>query len=186
MPNTNVNAAEAAVGSGKVTGAIFVAATSVALPTNATTELTGYKCLGFTSDAGVTLTESSSTKSLRVWEGLNEVRTVKYERTEQVKFTPVQLNADVLKAIWGEDNVTVDASTGTISAAHHGGTIEPIHLVIEMVPYAGAVQRLCGKAQLTEIGDATYNGQDYEGRELTFNCLAGNDGATLHEYIATT
>lgn len=186
MPtNTNTDATQVAVGSGKVTGAIFIAPTTVELPTDATTALgEGFKCIGFTSDAGPTLSESSTTKSLRVWEGLAEVRTLKSERTEQIKFTPVQLNETVLKAMWGEDNVSVDTETGAIAVSHHGETLEPVHMVIEMVPFASAVQRLCFKGQLTNIGDATYNGTDFEGRELTFNCLALGDGKTMHEYTA--
>ena len=186
MPtNNNVDAAQVAVGAGKVTGAIFIAPTSVSLPEDATTALaTDFKCMGFTSDVGPTLTESSTTKSLRVWEGLSEVRTIKSERTEQIKFVPVQLNGTVLEAMWGKENVSVDEQTGAISVAHHGETLEPVHMVIEMVPFAGAVQRLCYKGQLTAIGDATFNGTDYEGRELTFNCLALDDGKTMHEYIA--
>lgn len=188
MPDTtNTDSTKVAVGSALVTGAIFVAPTTVALPTDASTALAeGFKCLGFTSDAGLTLSESSSTNSLRVWEGLAEARTIKTERTEQMKFTPVQVNADVAKTIWGDDHVTADTSTGALSIGHHGGTLPPIHIVVEMVPFDGAVQRLAGKVQLTEIGDATYDGQSFEGRELTFNCLVDSTGHTLHEYVAYT
>lgn len=186
MPNSNqTDGTKVAVGSALVTGAIFVAPTTVALPTDASTALAeGFKCLGFTSDAGVLLSESSSTNSLRVWEGLSESRTIKTERTEQMKFTPVEINDLVAKTTWGEDHVSVDATTGALSIGHHGGTVAPIHIVVEMVPFEGAVQRLAGKVQLTEIGDATYDGQGFEGRELTFNCLVDSTGHTLHEYVA--
>lgn len=186
MPQT-IDMTQAAVGSALVTGAVFVAPTSVSLPTDATTALaSGFELLSFTSDAGLTLTESSTSKVLRVWEAQAASRTIRTERVEQLKFTPVNLNAGVAKAMWGEDAVDVDSTTGAISIGHHGGTVEPIHIVIEMVPFSGAVQRLCAKAQLTAIGDATYNGQDYSGRELTLDCLALSDGMTMHEYVAFT
>ena len=178
------NTSKVAVGSAKVTGAIFVAPTTIALPTDGTTALgTGFTCLGFTSDEGLTITEDSSTTSLRVWEGRAEVRNVRTEYTEQISFTPVECNADVAKLIWGEDSVTVDQS-GALTVKHHGRTLEPVHVVIETVPYTGAVARYCAKAQLTERGDVTLNGEDFSGRELTFNCLADASGTTLTEYIA--
>ena len=179
------NTSNVAVGSALVTGAIFVAPTSVALPTDGTTALgADYKCLGFTSDEGLTITEDSSTTSLRAWEGRTEVRNVRTEYTEQISFTPVECNAEVAKLTWGDDMVTADTQTGALVIKHHGGTLEPVHVVIETVPFTGAVARYCAKVQLTERGDAQLNGEDYSGRELTFNCLAGSDGVTLTEYFA--
>lgn len=175
-----------AVGSALVTGAIFVAAKSVALPTDATTALANtYKCLGFTSDEGLTISEDSSTTSLRAWEGRTEVRNVRTEYTEKISFTPIECNADVAKLIWGDDKVTV-GNDGDLTIKHHGGTIAPVHVVVETVPYDGAVARYCCEAQLTERGDATLNGEDFAGRQLTFNCLADSNGVTLTEYVATT
>lgn len=185
MP-TNVNADHIGVGTGLVTGAIFVAPTTVALPTDGTTALAAdYKCLGYTSDAGLTITESSSTKSLRVWEGGAEVRTLRFERTEQLKFTPVECNEQVAKLIWGADMVTV-GTKGELTVKHHGNDIAPVHIVIETVPFDGAVCRHCAKAQLTARGDSTENGQDFSGREVTLNCLADSNGVTMTDYLAFT
>lgn len=177
------NTAKVAVLEGAVTGAIFVAPTTTALPTDGTSTLSGYECLGFTSDDGVTITESTSNNSLRVWEGHTEVRNTRTEYTEQISFTPVECNAAVAKLMWGEDAVTVDNATGSMTIRHHGRAMDPVHIVIEAVPFSGAVARYCCKAQLTERGDVTGNGQDFAGREATFNCLNEN-GSTMVEYIA--
>lgn len=180
------NTAQVAVGTGKVTGAIFVAPTSVALPTDASTALAeGYNCLGFTSDDGVTISESSSNKALRVWEGRLEVRNMRTEFTEKISFTPVECNADVAKLTWGDDKVTVAQNTGNLTINHHGDTLAPVHVVIESVPFEGAVARYCAKAQLTERGEVNLNGEDFSGRKLTFNCLAVS-GHTMVEYVAFT
>jgi len=178
---------EIAVGSALVTGAVFVAPSNVSLPTDATTDLTSdYKMLSFTSDKGVVVSESSSKKEIRVWEALALGRTINYNRVEQVKFTPMNLNARVAKVTWGDSAVTVNDTTGAIAMNHHGNPVPPVNLVIESVPFAGAVQRLCGTVQLTERGEVTLNGQDGQGRELTFDCLADSNGDTLHEYLAYT
>ena len=180
-----MNAAQVTVGSAAATGAIYVAPTTTALPTDATTALSGYTLLGFTSDAGVTISESGNTQSIYAWEGRTEVFTTKTEYTEQISFTPIQCNADVAKLIWGADMVTVDGS-GNITAKHHGKTMEPVHIVIETVPRTGIVKRFCQKSQLTERGDQTMDGTQIDGRQLTFNNLADANGVTCTEYTAYT
>ena len=178
-----MNAEQVTVGAAAATGAIFVAPTTTALPTDATTALSGFSLLGFTSDAGVTISESSNSESIYAWEGRVEVYTTKTEYTEQISFTPIQCNQDVLELIWGSENVEVDAS-GNILAKHHGRTMEPVHIVIETIPRDGIVKRFCQKSQLTERGDQTMDGTQIDGRQLTFNNLADENGVTCYEYTA--
>lgn len=182
MATMNTN--EVGVGAAKATGAIWIAPKDTTLPTDATTALaSAFKLFGFTSDAGVTLSESSSTNSLRAWEGRAEVFNVQTEYTEQVSFAPIQINADVAKLTWGDDAVTADGS-GNLHIKHHGGTLEPIVIVIETTPRTGIVKRYTGNAQLTERGESTMDGTQFDGRQLTFNMLADSNGVTMHEYVA--
>lgn len=181
----NMDASQVTVGSASATGAIFVAPTTTALPTSALGDLTGYTLLGFTSDEGVSIAESSSTQSIRAWEGRMDVYTTKTEYTEKVSFTPIQCNADVAKLIWGDDMVSVDEG-GNIVAKHHGKNMEPVHIVIETTPREGIVKRYCQKSQLTERGDATMDGTKVDARKLTFNNLADANGVTCYEYTAYT
>ena len=178
-----MNAEQVTVGSAAATGAIFVAPTTTALPTDAVTALSGFTLLGFTSDAGVQISESSSSNSIYAWEGRVEVYTTKTEYSEQVSFTPIQCNADVAKLIWGEDMVQVDGD-GNITAKHHGQTMEPVHIVIETTPREGIVKRYCQKSQLTERGEQTMDGTQIDGRQLTFKNLADENGVTCYEYTA--
>lgn len=187
MPVTEIGTQleNAAVGSAKVSGAVFIAPTSVPLPTDATTLLPSeYKLLSYTSSEGPVVSESSSAQKLRVWEGLAVARVVNPERTEQLKFTPVNLNARVMRLMWGAEAVNVDDQTGALSVGHHGNPVEPYHIVIEALPWKGAVQRLCAKVQVSEKGDQSFNGKDFEGRALTLDCLQLPDGFTMHEYVA--
>lgn len=180
-----MNAAEVTVGSAAATGAIFVAPKGTALPTDASTALaSAYELLGFTSDSGVTISESSSNQAIRAWEGRMEVYNVRTEYTESVSFTPIQCNGDVAKLMWGDDAVTV--TTGTIAAKHHGQTLEPVVIVIETTPRDNIVKRYCGTFQLVERGDSTMDGTQVDGRQLTFNAIADDDGYTMYEYTAIT
>ena len=168
-----------------MTGAIFVAPTSVALPTDGTTALASdYKCLGFTSEEGITISEESSNNQLRAWEGRTVVRNARTEWTEKVSFVPVECSAEVAALVWGDDAVEVDTVTGSLTINHHGRSMDPVHIVIEAVPFEGAVARYCCKAQLVERGDVSGNGQDFAGRQLTFECLAHDDGVTITEFVA--
>lgn len=181
-----MNAEQVTVGAAAATGAIFVAPTTASLPTDATTSLGGsFALLGFTSDAGVTISESGNTQSIYAWEGRTEVYTTRTEYTEQISFTPIQCNADVAKLTWGDDMVVVGAG-GALTAKHHGQTMEPVHIVIETTPREGIVKRFCQKAQLTERGEMTMDGTQVDGRQLTFNNIADENGVTCYEYTAFT
>lgn len=175
------------VGSGKTTGAIFVAPQGTTLPADATTALGNtFVLLGFTSDAGVQISESSDSESITAWEGRVEVYNVRTEYTESVSFTPIQCNADVAKLTWGADHVTVDSQTGAITAQHHGETLEPVVIAIETTPRDGIVKRYCGTFQLNERGEVTLDGTQVDGRSLSFNALADENGVTMYEHTAFT
>ena len=180
-----MDATKVGVGAAKATGAIWVAPQGTTLPADATTALgVTFKLLGFTSDEGVNISESSSTDAIRAWEGHTEVYNVQTEYTESVSFTPIQCNADVAELTWGEDWVEVDEQTGAIHAKHHAGTLDPVVIVIETTPRTTIVKRYCGTFQLTERGEATLDGNTVDGRALTFNAIADSDGVTMHEHTA--
>lgn len=182
-----MDSTQVTVGAARATGAIWVAPKGTVLPTDAVTELgEEFELLGFTSDAGVTISESSSDDTIKAWEARTTVYTVKTEYTESVSFTPIQCNADVAQLIWGPDYVEVDEQTGAIHAKHHGRTMEPVCCVIETVPREGIVKRFCMTTQLTERGEVTMDGTQVDGRQLTFNNVADADGITMHEYTAFT
>ena len=180
-----MNAEQVTVGAAAATGAIFVAPITTALPTDAVTDLSGYTLLGFTSDAGVTISESGDTQSIYAWEGRTEVYNTRTEYTEQISFTPIQCNADVAKLIWGEDMV-IEGENGALTCKHHGKTMEPVHIVIETTPRTGIVKRFCQKSQLSERGEVTMDGTQIDARQLTFNNLADENGVTCYEYTAFT
>jgi hypothetical protein len=180
-----MDATKVGVGSAKATGAIWVAPQGTALPADATTALgSTFKLLGFTSDAGVQISESTSTDAIRAWEGHTEVYNVQTEYTESVSFMPIQCNSDVAELMWGADWVTVDDQTGAIYAQHHAGTLDPVVIVIETTPRTNIVKRYAGTFQLTERGEQTMDGASVDGRNLTFNAIADANGVTMHEHTA--
>lgn len=175
------------VGAAQATGAIWVAPQNTTLPADATTTLpAAWELLGFTSDAGVQISESSSNDAIRAWEGRTEVYNVRTEYTESVAFMPIQCNADVAKLMWGADMVEVDETTGAIHAKHHGKTLDPVCICIETTPREGIVKRYTGTFQLTERGEQAMDGTQVDGRQLTFNAIGDSEGITMHEHTAFT
>lgn len=178
------NAARVGVGAAPVTGAIFVAPAGTALPTDAETALANtYVCIGYTSSDGVTVSESTSSTDIRAWEGQAVVYTTMSEYTEQIQFTPIQIDADAYKLIWGDSAVTVD-NDGNITINHSGATVDPKPCVIEMVPRENVVCRLAATIQPVTRDSVTYNGRDVAARSVTFRCVADANGITMHEYYA--
>lgn len=179
-----MDASQVTLGSASVSGAIWVAPQGTTLPTDADTAPgSGFKLLGYTSDAGVQLNESRSTNAINAWEGRTQVYNAVTEYVEQLVFTPIQCNSDALAATWGESNVTT-AQDGTIVVQHTGANLDPICIIIDMFPREDIKRRLCGTYQLTERGGATYDGTQIDGRELTFNSIADANGVTTHEYVS--
>ena len=181
-----MNPAEVTYGAAAATGAIWVAPKGTTLPTDASTALGGaFTLLGFTSDAGVQISESRSQESIRAWEARKEVVTLTTEYTESVSFTPIQCNADVCKLTWGNSNVVVGTG-GALTCKHTGDTLDPVCIVVETTPAAGIVKRYCGTYQLSERGEQTLDGTQVDGRQLTFNAIADSAGVTTYEYTAMT
>lgn len=180
-----MDSSEVTIGAAAATGAIWVAPKGTTLPSDATTSLGGtWKLLGFTSDAGVQISESTNSNVIRAWEGRTEVDNVMTEYTESVSFMPIQCNGDVAELMWGADAVTVSGTT--IAAKHHGQTLEPVCIVIETTPREDIVKRYTGTFQLVERGASTMDGTQVDGRQLTFNAIADEDGYTMYEYTAFT
>ncbi|MBQ7265150.1 MAG: phage tail protein [Firmicutes bacterium] len=183
MANTvnNVN-----VGKPLATGAVFYGATSLTLPTDATTSLaSGFKAVGYVSEDGVTNTNSPETDLVHAWGG-DVVMALQTSRDDVFTFTLIEsANADVLKAVYGDDAVTT--GTGTISVSASQASLEARAWVIDMVLRNGGVKRIViPNAVITEVGDITYKDDEIIGYPLTLTCMPDSSNKTHYEYISTT
>lgn len=178
------NANLVSVGAPLATGAIFIAPSGTPLPTDASSTLNAaFKCLGYASEDGVTISEDSDTNELKAWGGVT-VRVTNSSFSETIAFTPMQIDEDVMKATYGADSVSYDAATGKMTVKHGVNDIASVEMVIETIPAPDMKRRyVAPSAKLTERGDASANGSDSDGRELTFTCQPDGDGVTIYEYI---
>ena len=110
MPNNNT-ATNVTTGKPNPSGSIYVAPLGTALPTDASSALgDAFKCLGFVSEDGLHNSNEINVSDIKAWGGLIVYSSLD-EFTDTFKFNLLEtLNTEVLKAVYGDSNVTVDAS----------------------------------------------------------------------------
>src|SRR5699024_6623808 len=117
------------------TGGVLYADTSATLPTDATTDPgEGFTKGGFIGEDGVTRETDASDEKIRAW-SRDTVKVVRFENsiTYSIDFL-VSANADVLKLIHGEYNMTVEGNSVTIK---HTAKMPPRQAFILDMLYGG-------------------------------------------------
>lgn len=179
------NASKVSVGKANKTGAVFSAPAGTAVPTDATTKLSGFTNHGYVGSDGLTNATERDRADVKAWGG-DTVLTPLTSYKETYKLTLIQaLDADTLKAVYGDANVTVSGSA--IAAAH--GPVDLPHKawVFEVLLTGGQVKRICvPDAQITEIGDVVYKDDTEIGYEVELTAFKDSKGNTSYEYIAAT
>ena len=181
MANDNTNVT---VGKPKIAGAIYNAPAGTTLPTDATTALAeAFTHLGYVSEDGVTNSNTASTNDIKAWGG-DVVLSPQSEKPDRFSFTLLEaLKADVLKAVYGSDNVSGTLTEGITVRANSSEAVASIW-VIEMVMTNGALKRIViPNAKMTSIADISYKDNDPVGYNITLTAMPGSDGDTHKEYI---
>ena len=179
MDATNVTA-----GKPVITGAVFRAPLGTTLPTSTSASLAeAFKELGYISDAGVVNSNSPSSTAIKAWGGdiIYDVQTEKPD-TWKMAFAEAT-NEEVLKLVYGADNITGSIATGlTIKANSQEQAAQS--LVIDMVLANGGKKRVVlPNCKVTAVSDITYADGDVVKYETTLSCYPDANGNTHYEYI---
>ena len=172
------------VGKPKVGGAISIAPLGTTLPANATSDLdAAFKSLGYISDAGLVNSNSPSSDKVKAWGG-DTVLNLQTEKPDDFKFTMIEvLNVDVLKLVYGDDNVSGSLATGIEIKANADDAAEHV-IVVDMVMRGGILKRVVlPQAKITAVEDITYADNAAVGYGTTVSAMPDASGNTHYEYI---
>ena len=166
------------------TGGVAAGPIDSTLPTDATTTLpAGVTPLGLVGDEGVSLTRERSTDDIRAWGG-QIVRTVQTEFSETATLQFLESDkAEVLKEVYGEDNVTVTG--GNIAITHNEQTLPSRVFVFDMKDGDKRRRLVLPNAQITGTEDITYVHSDIIRYGVTITAYPDEDGNCAYEYIGT-
>lgn len=182
MNAQNVSAAKPKIG-----GSIFRAAIGTKLPTTYSETLdTAFKNLGHVSEDGVTNGNSPSGDKVRAWGGTTVLNYMD-DKPDTFKTKLIEaFNAEVLRTIYGDKNVTV-AENGDISLAATAEDPVQYSWVIDMILKGGRAKRIvipC--ASVTAMEEIVYKDNEPIGYGITLSAEPSTDGTYHYEYIQGT
>ena len=178
------NATNVSAGKPKVGGAIYAAPVGTPLPTSTSEALdAAFKGLGYCSDDGLTNSTSLDVQKIKAWGG-DTVLVIQSSREDTFKYKLIEIKSlEVLKHVYGADNVTGTLETGIKVSANNNDVPEQ-SLVIDMIMRDNTAKRIViPSCKISNIGDITYSDGDAVGYETTVDCTPDSSGNTHYEYI---
>lgn len=178
-------ASNVTAGKPNISGAIYKAPLGTTLPTSTTDALDGaFKCLGYVSDDGVSNDNSPESQTIKAWGG-DTVLALQTDRPDTFTYELIEvLNEDVLKVVYGENNVEV-GNGGEIHVKATAEQLEAHAWVIDMVLRDNRAKRIViSEGTLTNLATINYTDNDAVGYGITITATPDESGAYHHEYIA--
>lgn len=180
------NSANVSVGKPQAAGGIWFGPLTATTPTDPFSELVGFTGGGYVSEDGLVNGIEADTENIVAWGG-DTVLTVKTSHTETFQFTFIETTADVLKQIYGPENVIVNMETGVLEVRHTAKDLPRVQYVFEILLTGNKVKRIViPNGQVTEIGEISYVDGETIGYQPTLSAYPDESGVTAYEYIATT
>lgn len=184
----NPTASKVVAGKPSAIGGAFYAPPATVGPTDGTTALNAaFIGLGYIHEDGLTEAVERSTDKKRAWGG-DVVKIVQTEFGAQIKLTLIEShNSDVLKAAYGDANVTTTAATATKGTEHkvkvNASILPQKSWVFAIRDDPSTIRIYVPKGQVTEIGEVTYTDSELTGYELTIDCFPDANGDSFLKFV---
>lgn len=171
-------------GKPNIAGAVFTAPLGTTLPTDATTALGGaFVCLGYVSEDGLSNNNELSVNAIKAWGG-NIVYRSLTEMNDEFGLALIETeNVDVIKTVYGENNVSVDAD-GNISIDVVGEDPEERVWVFELALRGDRAKRIViPDGAITSRDEISYNDSDAVAYGITVSAYPNSSSSTHKEYV---
>lgn len=181
MANTATNVS---TGKPNISGAVYVAPLGSAIPQNPTSSLPAdYVCLGYVSEDGLENSNEMDVSVIKAWGGMIVYRSLT-ELDDTFSLSLIESeNVDVLKAVYGDANVTVDAS-GDIAVDIKAEDPQERIWVFELSLRGGRAKRIViPDGAITARETITYNDSDAIAYGITVSAYPDANGSTHKEYL---
>lgn len=162
--------------------------TDATTPPNTAAEAAGLKTAGFITSDGVAESEDRSTEKILDW-NLDVIDVVETDYGLQITVTCAEAaNADVLKFIYGEENVTVTPASGDTPFSVHikkgSRELENGAIMFDIKGKGGAAGRgFAAEVQVQSVGEITYTKASLIQYPLTIDVLNDVTGTYLHTWL---
>lgn len=184
-----VNSVENVVsGKALATGGAYVGDMTASVPTGAETVLEGYDSFGYVSEDGLTEGNDRSTSKIKAWGG-DVVKIVQDEHSVTYKLALIEsTNATVLKAVYGDENVTVTPATEATPAVVKVNVTSAVlphkRWAFEIKDGDARIRISVPDGQVTETGEITYTDGDIIKYDITIEAFADAEGVKATKWIS--
>lgn len=171
-------------GKPNISGAVFVAPKGTSAPTDATTALSDdFVCLGYVSEDGLSNNNEMDVSAIKAWGGIIVYRSLN-ELNDEFGLKLIESeNVDVLKTVYGNNNVTVD-SNGNAHVEVKAEDPQEMVWVFDLALRGNRAKRIVIKdGAITSREEIVYNDSDAIAYGITVSAYPDEDGKSHDEYI---